>query len=155
MTAAAMTDALPTQPLERGLVIARAALVAERAAAVVDALEVEALAAGRNLRLAARTLTRGTEWVAMLRDSGRLTRVEVMALYRVAARVTAAEADALAIANRLNTAEAELTRANRWMVLLRTAQDADESSDDIFPGGFEIYDGYLHYYGVCTGVMAD
>ena len=91
----------------------------------------------------------------MLRDYGRLTRVEVMALYRVAARVTTAEADALAIANRLNTAEAELTRANRWMVLLRTAQDADESSDDIFPSGFAICGGYLHYYGECTGIMAD
>ena len=47
-----MAAALPIQPLERGLVIVRAALVAERAAAAVEALEAEALAAGRNLRLA-------------------------------------------------------------------------------------------------------
>ena len=144
---------LPAQPLERGLVIARAALVADRAAAVVEALEAEALAAGRNLRLAERTLTRGTEYVAMLREYGRLTRVEVMALYRVAARVTTAERDALAIANRLNTAKVELTGANRWLVLLRATQDANES--EVFPSGFTVYDGYLHYFGECTGVMAD
>ena len=150
-----MTAVLPTKPLEGGLVLARAALVAERAAAVVDALEVDALAAGRHLRLAESTFASVNEWVAMLRDHGRLTKVPVLALYRAAATVTSAEADSLAITNRLNAAEADLTKANRWMALLRDVQDAGEGLGGVFPDGYEVYDGYLHFHGVCTGVIAD
>ena len=144
---------LPAQPLERGLVIARAALVADRAAAAVEALELEARAAERNHRFAVSTLARSTEHVEMVREWGRLTQVEVMYLYRAAANVTTTETEMVAVTNRLNSAKANLTQANRWMGLLRAAQDVDEA--EVFPSGFTIYGGYLHYYGECTGIMAD
>ena len=143
------------EPWERSLLIARAALVADRATAVVEKMEVEALAARRRLRLAESTLGQVNCWVAVLRENSRLTKEGELTTSRAAAFLARSEEDALSVASRLRSAEAELVGANKMLALLLAVEDVKAVAKSVFPDGYEVYDGYLHFNGACTGVFAD
>ena len=116
---------------------------------------MEALAATRRLRLAETTLAQVNECAAVLRERSRLTKGGVMTIYRTAAEVARLKAVALSVISRLRSGETDLAEANRWVALLMAIEDAEAVVDGVFPEGYEIYDGYLHFNGVCTGVIAD
>ena len=142
MAAADFTSSTPLW--ERCLLITRAVLVVDHAAAVVSTSAAGLVSATRCLRTAEGTLAKVDAWAS-----------NMLIIYRVAAWVAQSEARVLSAMDRLRSAEANLAEASARVALLMSADAAEAPVVSVLPDGYEIYGGYLHFNGVCTGVMAD